>query len=160
ALRRSCVSMRAGALNVADGFAVYHPRFASPSDPSMRLRSFVLPIAFALGTASCTVIYKVDIPQGNLVEKQMVESLKPGMTKRQVALIMGSPSIQDPFHTSRWDYAASYQRRGGKMEVKNLTLYFDDNVLAKIEGNYFDKRDNELVEAANRVRGRQFDLTD
>jgi outer membrane protein assembly factor BamE len=126
----------------------------------MRLIRLALPLAIALLSASCAVVYKVDVPQGNLVEKPMVESLKPGMTKRQVALIMGTPSIQDPFHSSRWDYAASYQRRGGRMEVKNLTLFFDDNVLAKIEGNYFDKRDKELVEAANRVRGRQFDLSD
>ena len=126
----------------------------------MRLSRLAFPLAIALGTASCGVVYRVDVPQGNLVEKQMVESLKPGMTKRQVALIMGTPSIQDPFHSSRWDYAATYQRRGGKMEVKNLTLTFDDNVLAKIEGNYFDKRDQELVEAAARVRGRQYDLTD
>ena len=126
----------------------------------MRLSRLAFPLAIALGTASCGVVYRVDVPQGNLVEKQMVESLKPGMTKRQVALIMGTPSIQDPFHVSRWDYAASYQRRGGRIEVKNLTLTFDDNVLAKIEGNYFDKRDDELVQAANRVRGRQFDLSD
>ena len=126
----------------------------------MRLSRLAFPLVIAVATASCTVVYRVDVPQGNLVEKQMVESLKPGMTKRQVALIMGTPSIQDPFHVSRWDYAASYQKRGGTMEVKNLTLTFDDNVLAKIEGNYFDKRDQELVEAANRVRGRTYDLSD
>jgi outer membrane protein assembly factor BamE len=53
------------------------------------------------------------------------------MTRRQVSLIMGTPSIQDPFHQNRWDYAASYQQRGGDIEIKSLTLYFDDNVLAK-----------------------------
>lgn len=126
----------------------------------MRSTRLILALGLALSTAGCGLIYKVDVPQGNLVEKQMVETLKPGMTRRQVALIMGTPSVQDPFHQARWDYVASYQRRGGKIEVKNLTLYFDDNVLAKIEGNYFDKRDQELVEAANRVRGREFDLSD
>jgi outer membrane protein assembly factor BamE len=39
------------------------------------------------------------------VDKAQVETLKPGMTRRQVSLIMGTPSIQDPFHQNRWDYA-------------------------------------------------------
>ena len=106
----------------------------------------------------CTAVYKLDIPQGNLVDKAQVETLKPGMTRRQVALIMGTPSIQDPFHQNRWDYAASYQQRGGDIEIKNLTLYFDDNVLAKIEGNYFEKREDDLVKTARRVRGRDLEL--
>ena len=106
----------------------------------------------------CTAVYKLDIPQGNLVDKAQVETLKPGMTRRQVALIMGTPSIQDPFHQNRWDYAASYQQRGGDIEMKNLTLYFDDNVLAKIEGNYFEKREDDLVKTARRVRGRDLEL--
>lgn len=126
----------------------------------MRSTRLLLIASIALGAAGCGVVYRVDVPQGNLVEKQMVESLKPGMSRRQVALIMGTPSIQDPFHSSRWDYAASYQKRGGKIEVKNLTLYFDDNTLARIEGNYFDKRDEELLKTANRVRGRELELSD
>jgi len=108
--------------------------------------------------AGCSVVYKVDVPQGNLIDKVMVESLKPGMTRRQVALIMGTPSIQDAYHQNRWDYTATYQKRGGRIERKTLTLYFDDNVLARFEGNYFDKRDEELLRTASRVRGREFDL--
>ena len=107
--------------------------------------------------AGCTAVYKLDIPQGNLVDKAMVESLKPGMTRRQVALIMGTPSIQDPFHQNRWDYAASYQQRGGEIEIKNLTLTFDDNILAKMEGNYFEKREDDLIKTATRVRGRELE---
>ena len=108
--------------------------------------------------SGCTAVYKLDIPQGNLIDKSMVETLKPGMTRRQVALIMGTPSIQDPFHQNRWDYAASYQQRGGDIEIKNLTLYFDDNILAKMEGNYFEKREEDLVRTARRVRGRDLEI--
>jgi len=124
------------------------------------MRKSILPLLLAglASLAGCTAVYKLDIPQGNLVDKSMVETLKPGMTRRQVALIMGTPSIQDPFHQNRWDYAASYQQRGGDIEMKNLTLYFDDNVLAKIEGNYFEKREDDLVKTARRVRGRDLEL--
>ena len=124
----------------------------------MRNKLPLLLLALATGLAGCTAVYKLDIPQGNLVDKSQVESLKPGMTRRQVSLILGTPSIQDPFHQNRWDYAASYQRRGGDIEMKNLTLYFDNDVLAKLEGNYFEKNEDELVKTANRVRGRPIEL--
>jgi outer membrane protein assembly factor BamE len=116
-------------------------------------------IVFAL--PACRLVYTVDVNQGNLVEQDMVDSLKPGMTKRQVALVMGSPSVQTPFDQDRWDYVASISRRGRKAEIKNLTLFFDGNLLVRIEGDYFPQRDVELLEDSKRIRGRaEDDITD
>lgn len=117
------------------------------------LRALLLILATA-ATSGCGLIYKVDVNQGNLVEKDMVESLKPGMTKRQVALVMGTPSVQSPFDQDRWDYAASISRRGATPEVKNLVLFFDDNLLVRIEGDYFGQQDDQLLDDAVRLRGR------
>ena len=39
----------------------------------------------------CALIYKMDMRQGNLVDQKMVDQLKPGMTMRQVELVMGTP---------------------------------------------------------------------
>ena len=122
----------------------------------MLLRPALLALALAALTG-CGIVYKVDVNQGNLVEKDMVESLKPGMTKRQVALVMGTPSIQTPFDQDRWDYAASISRRGATPEVKNLTLFFEDNLLVRIEGDYFGKQDEDLLDEAIRMRGRAID---
>jgi outer membrane protein assembly factor BamE len=122
----------------------------------MLLRPALLALALA-ALSGCGLVYKVDVTQGNLVEKDMVESLKPGMTKRQVALVMGTPSIQTPFDQDRWDYAASISRRGATPEVKNLTLFFEDNLLVRIEGDYFGKQDEELLDDAIRMRGRAID---
>ena len=47
--------------------------------------------------SGCGVLYKLDVQQGNLFGKEQVETLKPGMSKRQVQLVMGSPSIISPF---------------------------------------------------------------
>ena len=52
---------------------------------------------------ACNPIYTLDIQQGNLFSKNLVDSLKPGMTKRQVTLDMGSPSIVNAFNPNRWD---------------------------------------------------------
>jgi outer membrane protein assembly factor BamE len=122
----------------------------------MLLRPALLAIALA-ALSGCGLVYKVDVNQGNLVEREMVESLKPGMTKRQVALVMGTPSIQTPFDQDRWDYAASISRRGATPEVKNLTLFFEDNLLVRIEGDYFGKQDKDLLDDAIRLRGRAID---
>ena len=36
-------------------------------------------------------LYKVAIQQGNVITQDMVDKLKPGMTRRQVAFVMGEP---------------------------------------------------------------------
>ena len=42
--------------------------------------------------------YRQDIHQGNVVTQEMVDQLRPGMSQRQVAFVMGSPLLTDPFH--------------------------------------------------------------
>jgi outer membrane protein assembly factor BamE len=105
--------------------------------------AIVLALAALLG--GCGLIYKVDVYQGNLLETKNVEQLKPGLTKRQVYALLGSPSVQDPFHQSRWDYVATVSKRGSDPEVKNLTLTFDGDVLASVDGDYFPEQDEALA---------------
>ena len=120
------------------------------------LRLLFLVLA-ACVTVSCGVVYKVPVNQGNLLEQDMVESLKPGMTKRQVALIMGTPSVQSPFDQDRWSYTSSFSKRGRKAQTKTLTLFFDENVLVRMEGDYFPERDQELLDESRKIRGRHVD---
>ena len=61
---------------------------------------------------SCS-IYKLDVQQGNVVTQEAVNQLKPGMNKRQVRYIMGSPLLVDVFHQTRWDYVYTNQPGGG-----------------------------------------------
>jgi len=111
--------------------------------------------AFALAAAACSPIYKLDIQQGNLLSKSLVDSLKPGMTKRQVQLVMGSPSVVSPFDQSRWDYVSTLRRGNGRMEHKELTLYFEGDALSKIEGDYFAENPQELIKEATKYK-RQY----
>lgn len=109
------------------------------------MRKLLLLLALTLATAGCGMLYRQPIYQGNLLDKANVDQLQEGMDKRQVMTLLGSPSVADPFHHSRWDYVAS-QRTGrvGKTEVKNLTLYFEGEQLAKWEGEYFPEQDKAL----------------
>ena len=70
----------------------------------LMLSSLTLVGLFALAGCSFPGVYKVDIQQGNVVTQDMIDQLRPGMTRKQVRFIMGNPLITDTFHANRWDY--------------------------------------------------------
>lgn len=104
-------------------------------------RLLLLVLAASLLIACSSVVYKQDIQQGNVLDSKEVNRLEPGMTKRQVEVLLGTPSIASPFHQQRWDYINSYSRRGGKPTLRVLTLHFEGNLLRSMEGNYLDEAD-------------------
>jgi outer membrane protein assembly factor BamE len=79
--------------------------------------------------------YKVDIQQGNYITQDMVAKLKPGMTRSQVRFILGTPLVADPFHADRWDYVYTMQKKGETTEYRRMVLVFEDDKLARIEGD-------------------------
>jgi outer membrane protein assembly factor BamE len=123
------------------------------------MRKFLPQIALiallASATAGCGILYKQPIYQGNLLEKAQVDQLQAGMSKQQVDALIGSPSIADPFHHDRWDYTATERTdRRGTTQVKNMTLWFENDALAKWEGEYFPEQDLELSTLVIRKFGR------
>lgn len=117
----------------------------------MPMSRLVLVVLVALATAGCGILYKQPIYQGNLIEKAAVDQLQAGMDKEQVLTLLGSPSIADPFHQQRWDYTSTQRtNRRGHTEVKNMTLWFENDKLARWEGEYFPEQDKELSERMRR----------
>lgn len=116
------------------------------------MHKLALSLVIGLLLSGCGIIYKVNVYQGNLLEAKNVEQLKPGLTKRQVHALLGSPSIQDPFHQKRWDYVSTVSRRGSDPEIKNLVLTFEGDILATIEGDYFPEEDEALVRELRDLR--------
>lgn len=80
-------------------------------------------------------VYRIDIQQGNIIEQAMLAKLKPGMDKSQVQFIMGTPSLVDPFHTNQWEYIYTFSKRGGRRKQRHITLYFENDKLAYLEGD-------------------------
>ncbi|TCZ88373.1 outer membrane protein assembly factor BamE [Lysobacter sp. N42] len=118
------------------------------------MRKLLPVLAAALLTSACGVVYRQPIYQGNLLEKSAVDQLQAGMDRQQVVLLLGTPSIADPYHQDRWDYTAT-QRTGrtGRTEIKNLTLHFQGNQLVRWEGEYFPEQDEALARDAVRQFG-------
>jgi outer membrane protein assembly factor BamE len=81
-------------------------------------------------------VYKLEIQQGNIIEQSMVDQLRPGMNKRQVVYIMGSPMLDDVFHKNRWDYFY-YDKPDGEDKVqKQLSLYFENDQIVGVQGDF------------------------
>ena len=88
-------------------------------------------------------VYRIDIPQGNIITQEMVDQLRPGLNKRQVTFILGTPLIRDTFDQDRWDYLYSYQPGGGERVQERLTVFFDDNgELTHFEGDFQQTPEN------------------
>ncbi|MNJ21862.1 Outer membrane protein assembly factor BamE precursor [compost metagenome] len=102
----------------------------------------------ALAGCSFPGVYKIDIQQGNVVTQDMIDQLRPGMTRRQVRFIMGNPLIQDTFHTNRWDYLYSLQPGGGQRQQERMSIFFNESdQLVSLSGDFMPgvSRDQEIL---------------
>ncbi|TDK23423.1 outer membrane protein assembly factor BamE [Luteimonas aestuarii] len=107
----------------------------------------ILAALVALAVSGCGILYKQPIYQGNLIEQSSVDQLQAGMDKQQVMALMGTPAVASPFHHQRWDYTATRRtNRRGTTEIKNLTLWFENDALARWEGEYFPEDDAALAQ--------------
>lgn len=93
-----------------------------------------------LGLGACSWfqfpgVYRLTIQQGNIVTPEMLEQLEPGMTKRQVNFVLGTPLIIDSFHQDRWDYYYSVRNAEGESASQHLVVYFDGDQMTHYQGN-------------------------
>ncbi len=104
-------------------------------------------------------VYRIDVRQGNDVTQEMLNQLEPGMTKSQVAYVMGTPLLIDTFNPNRWDYIYSFQPGNGDREQRRITVYFKDEVLDRLEGNTRIVAREELPETVRTDRNVVVPLT-
>ena len=93
------------------------------------------------GCSNYIPAYKIDVQQGNILTQEDIDQIKIGMDKDKIQYIIGSPTITDPFHEDRWDYAYSLKPGWGDLEKKNITLYFENNILVKTSGTVEPRAD-------------------
>lgn len=117
-------------------------------------KTLILALSALLGLAACSAeraslfpSYKLKVIQGNEIDPRAA-ALRLGMTKDQVLLLLGSPLLRDAFHTDRWDYTFNTSRNGIIKERSNLTVYFENGVLVRTEGD-------ALQNAAEALKDRQ-----
>lgn len=77
--------------------------------------------------------YRVEIVQGNVVTKEQLERLSPGMTRQQVRDVLGTPLIADVFHVDRWDFPFTIRRQGAELQERVVTVTFDGDVMKDVQ---------------------------
>ena len=81
-------------------------------------------------------VYKLTIQQGNIVSQEMVDRLKPGMTRSQVQFVLGNPVLADSFERDRWNYVYTIDIPGQTIIERELIIVFEDDRLLRFEGDY------------------------
>ncbi len=91
----------------------------------------------ALLNASCALprLHRVTVQQGNVITQEMVDQLKPGMTREQVAFVMGQPVVRNAFDDTRWDYVYTIDVPGSFESRLLVSLYFSGDELDRITGD-------------------------
>jgi outer membrane protein assembly factor BamE len=77
--------------------------------------------------------YRIDIVQGNVVTKEMLAQLRPGMSRSQVRDVLGTPLLTDPFHAARWDYIFSIRRPGAEAQRRSVVVRFEGDIMGAVE---------------------------
>lgn len=99
-------------------------------------RRLLLVLVAALTVSGCLRVYQQEIQQGNVVDQEMIDKLKPGMTRAQVRFVLGTPLLTDSFHADRWDYVYFYKKSpAAPAETRRLTVFFQGDTLARLEGD-------------------------
>ena len=95
---------------------------------------FIALLATLTLNTGCKLIYKQNVQQGNAHEQEDLDQVELGMSKKQVAYLLGTPAVQDPFHQDRWDYISMLSRRGSEPVRRLVTLTFESDRLIATDG--------------------------
>ncbi len=135
--------------------ALTHRRRRSRSMPESTNRTPLLALALlaSLALSACSGkipgVYRVPIQQGNVLTVEMLRKLELGMDKRKVSFILGTPLVTDAFHLDRWDYYYSYEPSSGAREQQRVSLFFEEDRLARIDADINSQLDFRTVTEAS-----------
>jgi outer membrane protein assembly factor BamE len=94
----------------------------------------VLALLLLVPLAACEIVFKLPTRQGNAFEQTDLDKLTLGMTREQVRFILGTPIAGNSLRTDRWDYYSYYKPPRGEPYARTVSLYFDGDKLARMEG--------------------------
>lgn len=101
----------------------------------MRLGIFFLTIILSTLLTNCASydFSRRIVQQGNLLPQSKIERLQIGMSKQDAATLMGTSLLSPTFNNNRWDFAYTLRKGNNPLQVHNLSLYFNNDRLARIE---------------------------
>ena len=99
----------------------------------MKLRHLLLHLVLiaAAGAMLAGCVYKVRVYQGWITDPGDIDKVEVGMTREQVAYLLGTPTVRDPFHADRWDYVFTPGTLEGERRI--VVIRFSDEGVSSIE---------------------------
>jgi len=85
--------------------------------------------------ASIVTPHQIDVVQGNVITREQVDVLRPGLPRQSVRDLLGTPLLQSVFHADRWDYVFSFRRKGEALQLRKLTVFFKDDALTRFDAD-------------------------
>jgi len=79
--------------------------------------------------------YQIDVVQGNVITREQIDLLRPGLTRQSVRDMLGTPLLQSVFHSDRWDYVFSFRRKGEDLQLRKLTVFFNGDLLDRFDAD-------------------------
>ncbi len=79
--------------------------------------------------------HRIDVQQGNVVVREQVQALQPGMPRAQVQAILGTPLLASAFHADRWDYVFTFVRQNQEPQQRRVSVFFAGDALQRVEAD-------------------------
>ncbi len=83
-------------------------------------------------------VFKINVQQGNIITQEMLDTLKPGMTQKQVHFVLGKPVVENLFDSSLENYVYTYQKAGGEVQQQTIKIFYENDLFIKYEGTLLE----------------------
>jgi outer membrane protein assembly factor BamE len=105
--------------------------------------------AMSDGITSVITPYRVEVVQGNVVTREQIAAIKPGVPRSRVRDVLGSPLVADPFHAQRWDYVFLIRRPGTEPQQRSVLVLFEGDLVKSVDSPELPS-DREFVASISR----------
>ncbi len=78
-------------------------------------------------------VHRIVIQQGNALEPETVARIEPGLLRKEVRRILGTPVLVPLFNPDRWDYYYYLKRPDEPAERRRLSVYFRNDRVVRVQ---------------------------
>ena len=105
------------------------------------VRPLFLSLSLSLLLIGCTFpgVYKINVQQGNIITKDMLSQLSPGMTRRQVHFVLGTPIANNVFSEDYESYIYTYLPADGEEQKQVVNVFYQNGQYTHHEGEVLDE---------------------
>ncbi len=79
--------------------------------------------------------YRMDMVQGNVVTREQMAVIVPGMPRAAVRDVLGTSLLTSVFHADRWDYVFTLQSQRAQPQGRRVTIFFKNDVVERVESD-------------------------